>query len=165
MNFEKWEQTVVMDIRDDVLWTVKAYRLALFLSDITWKDVGKLAGVVGMKSLADQLYRSVGSVCANIEEGYPRLSTKDTARFYEYALGSARESRGWYYRARHVLGDEVANHRIRLLTEIVKLLTTMVPDQRNASVREGAPEYTVRGITDTGVPFNYSLHVTGYDHD
>ena len=47
--------------------------------------------------LADQLYRSLGSIGANLAEGYSRGTGKDRAHFYEYALGSARESRDWYY--------------------------------------------------------------------
>ena len=49
---------------------------------------------------------------------------------YEYALGSARESRGWYYQGRHVLSAEVTSHRLQLLTRIIRLLLTMVPQQR-----------------------------------
>ena len=64
------------------------------------------------------LYRSVGSVSANIAEGYSRGTGKDRARFYEYALGSARESRDWYFKARHILGNEVVTHRLSLLTEV-----------------------------------------------
>ena len=45
--------------------------------------------------VADQLFRAVGSVHANISEGYSRQSGKDQARFYEYALGSDREARGF----------------------------------------------------------------------
>jgi len=52
------------------------------------------------------LYRAVGSIKANIAEGYSHRSGKDQARFYEYSLGSARESRGWYYDARHILGEQ-----------------------------------------------------------
>ncbi len=170
LNRSKYElcclgKTVPSDIRADVLWTIKAYRLSLFLSDITWLDIGKLAGATGMKSLSDQLYRSVGSICANIEEGYSKFSTKDTARFYEYALGSARESRGWYYRARHILGVEVTDHRMAILTDIIRLLLTMVPDQRGASIKEDSPEYLVLEITDIDVPFNYSLLNTDYDYE
>jgi len=93
------------------------------------------------RSLADQLYRSVGSICANIEEGYSKISAKDRARFYEYSLGSARETRGWFYRSRHVLGEAVADHRMNLLTEIIRLLLTMIPDQRNNTVCEDEVKY------------------------
>ena len=96
-------------------------------------------------ALSDQLYRSVGSVGANIAEGYSRGSGKDRARFYEYALGSARESRDWYYKGRYVLGENVAKHRIHLLTQITRLLLTMIPDQRHVTVtlKERASGYVV----------------------
>jgi four helix bundle protein len=163
MNYSEWEESRPAVLREDALWSVKAYRLSLFLADIAWKDVVKLSNAAGMRSLSDQLYRSVGSICANIEEGYSKHSTKDRARFYEYALGSARESRGWFYRARHVLGEEVTQHRLGLSTEIIKLLLTMVPDQRRASaVCEEPSVYIVRGIVDVKVPFNYALPVTDY---
>jgi four helix bundle protein len=141
MTYNEWEDTVPANIKDDVLWTVTAYRLALFVSDIAWHDVQRLAKETCTRSLADQLYRSVGSICANIEEGYSKISAKDRARFYEYSLGSARESRGWFYRGRHVLGEKVTEHRMNLLTDIIRLLLTMVPEQRNSTVCEDAVEY------------------------
>jgi four helix bundle protein len=153
MTYNEWEKTVPEVIRQDVLWTVTAYRLALFLSDIAWKDVQRLAGEPCTRSLADQLYRSVGSVCANIEEGYSKISAKDRARFYEYALGSARESRGWFYRGRHVLGERVTEHRMNLVTEIIRLLLTMIPDQRNSTVCEDGVEYGYREWEREKVPF------------
>lgn len=165
MKFAEWEKSVLEVLREDTLWTVKAYRLSLFLADIAWLDVSKLSEAKGMRSLSDQLYRSVGSISANIEEGYSKLSTKDTARFYEYSLGSARESRGWFYRGRHVLGEEVAEHRMQLVTEIIKLLLTMIPDQRTTTLRENSPEYSTKGTSDEHVPFNYSLPVTDYDYE
>jgi len=82
------------------------------------------------------LYRALGSISANIAEGYSRGTGRDRARFYEYALGSARESRDWVYKGRHVMGETVASHRIGLLTEIIRLLLTMVPQQRGSTLRE-----------------------------
>jgi len=152
MKYNDWEKAVPDVIRDDVLWTVTAYRLALFLTDIMWSDVKKLSKDTCTRSLSNQLYRSGGSVCANIEEGYSKISAKDRARFYEYSLGSARESRGWYYRGRHVLGEKVAGHRMSLLTEIIRLLLTMIPDQRNGSVREESVEYIAIKWRDEEVP-------------
>ncbi|VGO22878.1 four helix bundle protein [Pontiella sulfatireligans] len=156
MNDAEWEKGVPDVLKDDALWAVKAYRLSLFLADIVWLDVVKLAKTVGMRSLSDQLYRSAGSICANIEEGYSKQSSKDRARFYEYSLGSARETRGWFYRARHVLGEQPTQHRLGLSTEIIKLLLTMVLDQRaqgKQKVCEESPEYVVHGILDVEVPF------------
>jgi four helix bundle protein len=165
MKFAEWEKSVPDVLREDVLWTVKAYRLSLFLADVAWHDVVKLSKATGMRSLSDQLYRSCGSICANIEEGYSKKSSKDRARFYEYSLGSARETRGWFYRARHILGEEVAIHRLGLSTEIIKLLLTMVPDQRGQKVCEDSAEYAVKGVQDMEVPFNYALRITDYDNE
>ncbi len=142
MEFDEWEGTVVAAIRDDPLWKVKAYRLALFLADVGWQDVARLTQDRRTVGVADQLYRAFGSISANIEEGYSRGTGRDRARFYEYALGSARESRGWYYRSRHVLGDAIVQERLRLLTEVIRLLLTMVPEQRSSGLREEPAKYT-----------------------
>src|ERR1019366_5756110 len=106
-------------------------------------DVTKLAGDKRTLDLAGQLYRALGSVEANISEGYSRGSGRDRARFYEYALGSARESRGWYYKGRYVVGGSVTEHRLKLLTQMVRLLFAMVPDQRayGSFLKEDSPAY------------------------
>ena len=130
MNFTDWCETVPAAIRDDVLWTVKAYQMALFAADIAWPDVTKLAADLRTRAMSDQLYRAVGSVSANIGEGYSRQSGRDRARFFEYALGSAREARDWYYKSRHLLEPEVLDHRLRLYSQIIRLLLTMIPRQR-----------------------------------
>ena len=105
--------------------------------------MAKLIGDQRTRSLSDQLCQALGSTSANIAEGYSRGTGKDRARFYEYALGSARESRDWYYKARHVLGDTVVQHRLDLLTQIIRLLLTMVPQQRGRAMREEAVSYHV----------------------
>jgi four helix bundle protein len=102
MNYEEWKTTVPEEIKADSLWKMTAYRLALFLSDLGWRDTAKLMRDRRMIRLSDQLYGALGSVSANLAEGYSRGTGKDRARFYEYALGSARESRDWYFKARHV---------------------------------------------------------------
>ena len=143
MNFEEWLKAVPGEITRDSLWKMEAYRLALFAADLGWHDVTKLAGDRRTLDLAGQLYRALGSIEANISEGYSRGSGRDRARFYEYALGSARESRGWYYKGRHVMGEAVATHRLRLLTHIICLLLRMVPNQRafGSFVKEDSPPY------------------------
>ncbi|MBM4031698.1 MAG: four helix bundle protein [Planctomycetes bacterium] len=141
MSYEDWEKTVPKAITGDYLWKVEAYRLALFVCDLAWSDVTKLMGDSRTRGLSDQLYRSVGSVSANIAEGYSRSSNKERARFYEYSLGSARETRDWYYKGRHILGEEVTSHRLDLMTQVVRLLLTMIPDQRTYTVHEGEVSY------------------------
>jgi four helix bundle protein len=141
MNFSDWEKTVPHEIAQDSLWRMEAYRLGLFIADVGWRDVTKLAGDRRTLRLSDQLYRALGSISANLAEGYSRGTGKDRARFYEYALGSAREGRDWYFKGRYVLGEDVTEHRIRFLTQIIRLLLKMVPQQRGRTLRERPVPY------------------------
>ena len=141
VNFEEWTKSVPEAITGDLLWKVKAYRLALFLSDIAWHDATKLMSDRRTMGLSDQLFRAVGSIGANVSEGYSRGSGKDRARFYEYALGSAREARYWYYKGCHIVGPAVTDHRLQLLSEIIRLLLTMIPDQRAQMLHEQPAVY------------------------
>jgi hypothetical protein len=84
MSIKEWELTVPKDITDDTLWKVTAYRLALYLSDLCWEDVSVLLKDKRTVSLADQLYRAVCSIGANVAEGYSRSTGKDRALFYQY---------------------------------------------------------------------------------
>jgi four helix bundle protein len=147
MTYDEWVATVPQEIKGDTVWRVEAYRLSLLVSDIGWEDVTVLSKDRRTWGIADQLYRALGSMSANIEEGYSKGTGKDRARFYEYALGSARESRGWYYKGRHVLPSEVTLHRIRLLTQIIRLLLTMIPDQRGTMIREEPADYIAQDPT------------------
>jgi four helix bundle protein len=141
MNYNNWIKSVPTEITKDALWSVEAYRLSLFASDFGWFDVTKLMNDKRTRNLSDQLYRSVGSISANIAERYSHGSRKDQARFYEYALGSERESRDWYYKGRHILGTEIVSHRIRFLTQVIQLLLKMIPQQRSYKVCEPEVEY------------------------
>lgn len=142
MTYEEWLAFVPQDLTTDPLWRMEVYRLAVFMADLVWSDVSKLVQDKRTISLSDQLYRAVGSIGANIAEGYSRQSGKDQARFYEYGLGSTREARGWYHQSRFVLGDVVSTHRIRLLTRIAQMLLRVIPTQRGYKLAEEAAEYT-----------------------
>jgi four helix bundle protein len=144
LNYEEWLATVPEPITGDLLWKMKVYRLALFAADVGWHDVTKLVQDRRTLALSNQLCRALGSISANIAEGYSRGSGKDRSRFYEYALGSARESRDWYYKARHVLGQPVVDHRLDLLSQIIRLLLVMIPDQRGRMLREDSSQYEVQ---------------------
>lgn len=153
MNYLEWSKTVAAELTGDPLWKVEAYRLALFAVDVAWPDVTKLMQDKRTIGLASQLYEAVGSVAANLSEGYSRGSGKDRVRFYEYSLGSGRESRTWYFGARHVLGETVVAHRLRLHTQVIRLLLTMIPDQRAVYLAEEPVEYRA-GPSDAGAPFD-----------
>jgi four helix bundle protein len=145
MTFESWKEHVPDSIRNDPLWKMRVYRVSLFASDVSWRDVGTLRDDPRTESLADQLYRAVGSIGANIAEGYSRGTGKDRARFYEYALGSARESKDWYFKGRFVLGEDVTQHRLKMMTEIIQLLLAIIPEQRGGEIREPDSSYSSSG--------------------
>ncbi len=154
VSYDEWEKTAPETLRGDSLWKMKAYRLALFVGDLGWHDVTQLMQDKRTLDMADQLYRALGSISANIAEGYSRSTGKDRARFFEYSLGSARESREWYHKGHHVLGDAVADHRLQLLTEIIRLLTVTIPDQRERDrirpLREPSASYNTSVSDDAG---------------
>jgi four helix bundle protein len=141
MNFNTWLETVPMEITRDALWNMEVYRLALFAGEIAWADVCKLAQDRRMLEVSDQLYRAVGSISANIAEGYSKASKKDEARYFEYALGSAREARDWYYKTRPILGEEVVVHRMRLLVQIIRQLLVIVPEVRGRKISDEPAVY------------------------
>lgn len=141
MNYSEWLGTVPAEITGDPIWKLEMYRLALFVGDIGWNDVLAISKNNLMWSVADQLHRSLGSISANLTEGYSRSKGLDRARFFEISLGSARESRDWYYKARHVLSASVIQHRMSLVTHIIGMLTPMIQHQRKNAIREERAEY------------------------
>ena len=97
-----------------------------------------------MLSVSDQLHRSIDSISVNLTEGYSRSKGPDRARFIEASLGSARESRDWYYKSRHVLPTEVIKHRMGLTTRIISMLAPMITHQRKHALREEQAEYNTQ---------------------
>ena len=159
MRYDEWQAGVSDEIKGDSLWRLEVYRLGLFISDIAWQDALELNKNHLTRGIADQLYRAVCSISANIAEGYSRSTGRDRARFLEYSLGSAREARDWYYKSRHTLKDEVVKHRINLLTQIIKMLSVLTPHQRQKGIREEQSVYEVSPessvfLLDSEIPFS-----------
>jgi four helix bundle protein len=151
-SYEEWLATIPSEMTADSLWKMDAYRLALFAADLGWYDATKLMQDKRTLDLSNQLYRALGSISANLAEGYSRGTGRDRARFYEYALGSARESRDWYYKSRHILGYELTDHRIHLLTRLVQLMLVMVPQQRRRTLGESGPVYRLNALAAESAP-------------
>ena len=84
-------------------------------------------------AIGSQLYRSANSIGANLAEGYSKSSGRDRARYFEYALGSARECRHWYLAARPTLTDVALSGRLDELGQIVRLLLVSIPRERARS--------------------------------
>jgi four helix bundle protein len=117
------------------------YRLALFTADIGAQDVPVLTKGRRTVALSDQLHRALGSISANIAEGYSPGTAKERARFCEYALDSARESRDWSFEVRHILPSATTTQRLDLPTRVIRLLLVMVPNQRGQVLKEEREGY------------------------
>ncbi len=152
MNFDEWASTVPSEISADALWQMTVYRQALFAGELAWHDATKLTTDSRTTKLAAQLYDAVGGISATIAEGYSRGSERDQARFYEYALGSAREARDWYYKARYVLGSAVFEHRTKLLVHIIRQLLKLVPYHRGKTLSEPREIYDANTSLFADVP-------------
>jgi four helix bundle protein len=130
-RFHAWENHPPADLVGDPIWRMTAYRMALFMADLVRDDVKVLVrgGAPGHK--ITQLESSVESVEANLSEGYSKYSGRDRARFFETALASAREARGWYRRTSQWLGVVETQERRMLLTQVIKMLTVAIPSERS----------------------------------
>lgn len=132
MTYEEWEASVHPRIKQETIWQFYGYRKALFLYDLAWTDCDRLMNDRRGRAIADQLIRSAGSVCANLEEGHGRGYGKERDWFFNVALASARETKGWYWRARRLLPREVIEHRLALVDEVIALIVT---EQRQQQLR------------------------------
>ncbi|HEY65294.1 MAG TPA: four helix bundle protein [Caldilineae bacterium] len=129
MTYEEWETQVAQDIKKGPVWKFYGYRKALFLYDLVWSDCEHWRGDRRGHAIIEQIIRSAGSIGANIEEGFGRGFGRDNARFLKIAVGSARETQGWYWRGRKLLPQDIYEHRISLLNEIIALLITEINRQ------------------------------------
>jgi len=106
---------------NDRLNEIKFYQLAMELWDGYWSDCETLMKDVRGKEIVKQLTRSMGSISANIEEGYGRGFGKEYPMFLRYSRGSARESKGWYMRSSHLLSEEIIQQRVEKLDSIIAM--------------------------------------------
>ncbi|MFL5551384.1 MAG: four helix bundle protein [Gemmatimonadaceae bacterium] len=121
---------------NDPLFRMRAYQIAKDLLQRAWLDAKALGADPVTQKMSGQLYAAVGSISANIGEGYSRSSGIDRSRIFEYALGSVRESMTWYEAARPMLGDVVLT-RLNDLEEIRRLLLAIIPRERARRGRLG----------------------------
>lgn len=117
----------------DPLFRTAIYPLCVELIKNVWMDASKLRRHPVTFRIASQLYRAIGSIGANVAEGYSRRSRQDRARLYEYSLGSAREARIWYLTAEPVLGRKIVSERAGQLDRIARILVAMINSERAVS--------------------------------
>jgi len=100
------------------------------------KDVDPLPQKRGVVILTDQTLRSVGSVGANIAEGFNR-SKKKYLNSLDIAFGESSEAENWLYKFRDAgyLATDIANDRIRKTIEIEKMLSGLMRSIRQSEDR------------------------------
>ena len=118
----------------DPLTRMRVYQLAKEIMPDCFEDASQLADHPVTVKVAGQLYAAVGSIAANLSEGYSRSSGKDRARIFEYALGSARESVDWYESAEPVLSSDTVDKRLAILDEITRMLLAIIPRERKRKI-------------------------------
>jgi four helix bundle protein len=130
-----WEREQPEAITKDPLWTLDCYREALFLVDKARDDVEWCAHAASLSAARGQLLTSVGSVAANIGEGYGRMTATDRAKYLSYALGSAREAIAWYRVLKRPNHDEETSDRIERLSRVRRMLIGLLKRPRDGGGR------------------------------
>ena len=132
----EWARTIATEETSDPLWSVLGYRVARCLLDLVQGDSVVLTAHADPKTIA-QLARAVGSIGANVAEGYSRRSNADRSRFYGYALGSTREAMLWYRSMAWCLPSDALDLRMAFLTQQRRLLIGMLKSVQ----RKDAPPF------------------------
>jgi four helix bundle protein len=122
--FADWERGSRAATSGDPLWTLRAFRLAIYAIECDVCD-RRVNPRVRRAASAPRLTRALGDVGVNLAEGFAHASDADQLRYFARALGSLREAIVWYGTLREPLG-EVVERRLATLVEIRRLLLASV---------------------------------------
>ena len=98
----------------------------LFIESL--EDVKKFPNSIGARIVADQLLRSIGSISANIAEGFNSKTTRKYLSYLDISLNSSAEAENWYYKVRDAnwLDKNIINQRVETCTIICRMLNAMI---------------------------------------
>lgn len=102
------------------------YQDAVELFDFVVEDMAVLQKDPRCYRLIGQQIGSADSICANMDEGYGRISRTEYIRFLDFSRGSARETLGRYKRLKHWLPKETIDARVQLADGIIARLTATI---------------------------------------
>jgi len=110
----------------DRLDEIVFYQMSMRLWEECWYDTEILLKDSRGREISNQLIRAVGSISANIEEGYGRGYGKEYPQFLRISRGSAREARGWYKRSSRLLSITTIEDRDKKLSSIIAMLSKSI---------------------------------------
>jgi four helix bundle protein len=113
-------------VNQHTLESFGAYQKGKQLFDLVITDMGELRNDRRCYRLIAQQVASADSICANMEEGYGRLSRNEYIRFLDFSRGSARETMGRYERLKHWLPPATIENRVKLAAEIIGILSKTI---------------------------------------
>lgn len=92
------------------------------------EDIKKFPKSAEARIITDQMVRSVGSISANIAEGFNSRSTKQYLNYLDIAKRTTSESENWYYKVKDatLLAKDIAEMRIAECVEISKMLQGLI---------------------------------------
>jgi four helix bundle protein len=122
--FADWERGSRSATSGDPLWTLRAFRLAIYAIECDVCD-RRVNSRVRNAATAPRLTRALGAIGVHLAEGFAHGSDTERVRFYGLALGNVREAIVWYGTLREPLG-EVVERRLATLVEIRRLMLATV---------------------------------------
>jgi len=126
---DEWQVRVASgetSMDDQPLMKFGAYAKARQLFEMVADDMEKLRDNPLCSRMVGQQMASADSICANIEEGYGRQSSREYRQFLIVARGSARETQGRYVRLSRWLGPEHVVPKVELCEEIVRIISATI---------------------------------------
>ena len=123
----------VRHFRDLVVWQ-RSHQLFLDLV----RDIESFEKNVVLRIIIDQIIRSIGSISANIAEGFNSRTTKQYLSFLDIARRSAAESENWFYKLRDLgyLPKETSETRINECMEINRMLYGLMKSLKEKPVKK-----------------------------
>ena len=130
MDLDEWVETAPPALRESPLWKVRVYQIGTCVARLAGEDAAALEAHPRLADTVSQFVKSAGSIPATVAEGYSRQSRRDRIKYYEYALGSARETTTWYSNVGDALPAEAVSQRLTLLARACQLLLKMIQNER-----------------------------------